>query len=160
MSQIVEEHFAFKLPDNVPLYQNENEYVQVRESCLIDYHESASRDLRESFIEASAYITANPSPSLYPGVVDGDGEKRLELAIRFQLASSPSSHMSYCHPEVIVDNRCMSGCGRDAPDIKRAHWTFWTPSSTLTTKIRQTSDVRAWLGFQAPALAWLPGALA
>ncbi|KAJ7920283.1 hypothetical protein B0H13DRAFT_2656475 [Mycena leptocephala] len=77
--QVIEDSF-FKLPDDVPFYEGQEEYVRVKES-LVDYH-IASRDLRSAVIECSKYLVANPGTSLIHGAADGDGEKRLEIAIR------------------------------------------------------------------------------
>jgi hypothetical protein len=77
--QVLEDSF-FKLPDDVPFYEGQEEYVRVKES-LVDYH-IASRDLRSAVIECSKYLVANPGTSLIHGAADGDGEKRLEIAIR------------------------------------------------------------------------------
>ncbi|KAJ7722569.1 hypothetical protein DFH07DRAFT_759938 [Mycena maculata] len=96
MTQILE-HFSFKLPDDVPYYENEDVYVRIKEGCLVDYH-NASRDLRKFYIKCSTYLTANPGrPSLSAGAGNGNGEKRLELVIRY-----------------------LSGCGCSAPDVQCA----------------------------------------
>ncbi|KAF7332979.1 MYND-type domain-containing protein [Mycena venus] len=77
--QVIEDSF-FRLPADVPFYEGQEDYVRVKES-LVDYH-IASRDLRSAVIECSKYLVANPGTSLIPGAADGDGEKRLEIAIR------------------------------------------------------------------------------
>ncbi|KAJ7198277.1 hypothetical protein GGX14DRAFT_470086 [Mycena pura] len=77
--QVIED-FHFKLPDDVPLYEGQVDYVRVKES-LVDYH-IASRDLRTAFIECSKYLVANPGTSIIPGAANGDVEMRLEIAIR------------------------------------------------------------------------------
>ncbi|KAJ7243101.1 hypothetical protein B0H12DRAFT_1311762 [Mycena haematopus] len=74
------EDFYFKLPPDVPLYENQLDYVRVKEA-IVDYH-IAVLDLRNSIIQHSKYLMANPGSSLIDGAVNGDGEKRLEIAIR------------------------------------------------------------------------------
>ncbi|KAJ7259995.1 hypothetical protein B0H12DRAFT_1048599 [Mycena haematopus] len=73
----------FKVPDDVPFYENQLDYVRVKEA-LVDYHIAPRRksDLRNSTIQYSKYLVANPGVSLIDGAVNGDGEKRLEIAIR------------------------------------------------------------------------------
>ncbi|KAJ7511774.1 hypothetical protein B0H11DRAFT_1952873 [Mycena galericulata] len=87
--------FFFTLPDDVPFYENEEAYVRVKQS-LVDYH-SASSDLRQSFIDCSAYLVANPGSRVAPDAAEGDGEARLEVAIRR-----------------------LSGCGGFLQDVNRA----------------------------------------
>jgi hypothetical protein len=79
--QIIEDFF-FKLPDNIPHYENQTDYVRVQ-NALVDYHD-ASHDMRGTYIKWSKYLAANPGASITPGAADGDGEKRLEIAIRFR----------------------------------------------------------------------------
>lgn len=79
--QIIEDFF-FKLPDNIPHYENQTDYVRVQ-NALVDYHD-ASRDMRGTYIKWSKYLAANPGASIVPGAADGDGEMRLEIAIRFR----------------------------------------------------------------------------
>ena len=73
------EDFYFRLPDDVPLHENQLDYVRVKRA-LVDYH--AACDLRVSIIQCSEYLTGNPGASLIEGAANGDGEKRLEIAIR------------------------------------------------------------------------------
>jgi hypothetical protein len=40
--------------------------------------------MRGTYIKWSKYLAANPGASITPGAADGDGEKRLEIAIRFR----------------------------------------------------------------------------
>ncbi|KAJ6464379.1 hypothetical protein C8R45DRAFT_939902 [Mycena sanguinolenta] len=75
--QIMED-FYFRLPDDVPLHENQLDYVRVKRA--LDYH--AACDLRDSIIQCSEYLTGNPGASLIEGAANGDGEKRLEIAIR------------------------------------------------------------------------------
>ncbi|KAJ6464383.1 hypothetical protein C8R45DRAFT_840395 [Mycena sanguinolenta] len=73
------EDFHFKLPDDVPFYENQLDYVRVKEA-LLDHH-IAARDMRSSIIQYSKYLTDNPGASLVDGAANGDGEKRLEIAV-------------------------------------------------------------------------------
>ncbi|KAJ7241492.1 hypothetical protein B0H12DRAFT_1133539 [Mycena haematopus] len=78
--QIMEDLYS-KLPEDVPFYENEADYVRIKEA-LVDYHIASARDMRNSVIQCSKYLMENPPASLIDGAINGDGEKRLELAIR------------------------------------------------------------------------------
>ncbi|KAF7353363.1 MYND-type domain-containing protein [Mycena sanguinolenta] len=77
--------FSFQPPDDISNYVNQREYMQAKDSIL-DYHSAWCRGdedrCRSLYIQCSKYFAENPGTSLVSGAANGDGEKRLEIAIR------------------------------------------------------------------------------
>ncbi|PIL26138.1 hypothetical protein GSI_11893 [Ganoderma sinense ZZ0214-1] len=89
------QHFSLQMPDDFPFFENEEVLVRIRNAAL--YHYRCLPDLKEMFIECSEHLMPNTFVSLLPGFEDGDGEKALDIGLRYY-----------------------SGCTVKAPNIDRA----------------------------------------
>ena len=80
INKMIEDEF-FSLPENLPFYEHEERLASFRKNTLYDRRDS--RDFRTHIIECSNHLTANPFTSLLPGADSGDGEKLLDMGMRY-----------------------------------------------------------------------------
>ncbi|TBU29697.1 hypothetical protein BD311DRAFT_805996 [Dichomitus squalens] len=75
------ELFSFKMPDNVSFYENQKVLFSIRHATLYSYNRQPA--LEDMWIETSSHLVANPFVSLLPGFDNGDGEKGLDIGLRY-----------------------------------------------------------------------------
>ncbi|KAI0752075.1 hypothetical protein C8Q74DRAFT_352923 [Fomes fomentarius] len=75
------QHLTLAMPDDVPFYENEDVLVRIRHAALYDYNNTT--DLKDQFVKCSTHLTRYPFVSLLPGMDAGDGEKVLDIGLRY-----------------------------------------------------------------------------
>ncbi|KAL1940896.1 hypothetical protein VTO73DRAFT_7937 [Trametes versicolor] len=72
-----------EIDENMPWFENMEQYVNVKSGCLIDYHESGEQYVQRSLEEASADFTnGNLSERVFARATTGDPDAILDLALR------------------------------------------------------------------------------
>ncbi|EIW56756.1 uncharacterized protein TRAVEDRAFT_73185 [Trametes versicolor FP-101664 SS1] len=71
----------FEIPADVPYFENEDTLVHERHSCTTDYH--VFPPPQEQYIACSLHLEKKPFESLATALEDGDGEKIIDLGLRY-----------------------------------------------------------------------------
>ncbi|RPD76922.1 hypothetical protein L226DRAFT_611328 [Lentinus tigrinus ALCF2SS1-7] len=75
-------HVTLQLPSDMPIYKNQEVLVRIRNAAL--YNGGHAPNLRDQYIECSNNLSRTSLSSLFkPGIDEGDGEKVLEIGLRY-----------------------------------------------------------------------------
>ncbi|KAI0350978.1 hypothetical protein OH77DRAFT_988548 [Trametes cingulata] len=80
------EHHTIQMPPDVPFCENEDELLRFQQATLYDRRNTP--DLRDHFVQCTKHLLANPFASLLSGIDEGDGEKVLDIGLRYYTSCS------------------------------------------------------------------------
>ena len=79
------EQFGLQMPEDVSFFKNEDALVRLRHAAIYDYR--TAPELDDHFIQCSSHLSQNPFVSLVRGIDAGDGEKVLDIGLRYAVKS-------------------------------------------------------------------------
>ncbi|KAI0641058.1 hypothetical protein C8Q79DRAFT_920474 [Trametes meyenii] len=91
MSKHVLRQHLVELPKDLPFFENQEEYVNVRHSCIFDYHSFPTP--RQQHIDCSTHLSNVPFEVAATALERGDPEAIIDLGLRYSTGCTVSANV-------------------------------------------------------------------